>query len=328
MENGPPPVTSLLENYRNKKVFFEHLGGNNGDVLLRLSSIMVLKEKDMKFVANPRKADVIVINAGAKKDEWLDILGHYSKAYPSIPLIILPSSWLFDSNDEIAGLFNNRESPCYIYCREPYSLSLLNKIKFDDWVHLGLDHDMAFQVKGTRYLKNLADKKAEKFILVVERGDDDSVTKLRIPDTLTRRMVPKIVDFIPLRMRFYLSDIIFTLERMLLSKLRRREVDQTEFVKWAVGFIKENHTNFNHLPVYAADISLQAICSFKRFGTIISQAAAVVTTRLHVAILASLLGKPTYLVEGRWYKQKEVYEYSMKSSKNVKLLMLNSLFKN
>lgn len=42
------------------------------------------------------------------------------------------------------------------------------------------------------------------------------------------------------------------------------------------------------------------------------EANTIVTNRLHSAILGSVIGKPTYLIRGRWHKQRSVWEYSLK----------------
>ena len=52
--------------------------------------------------------------------------------------------------------------------------------------------------------------------------------------------------------------------------------------------------------------------SFKDFVSIIANADRVYTDRLHVAILAAILGKETLLIGNRYHKNRGVYEYSLR----------------
>jgi len=64
-------------------------------------------------------------------------------------------------------------------------------------------------------------------------------------------------------------------------------------------------------PVVAMDISLRNLCSFQDFCDRIADAKVVFTTRLHVGIFASMLGRPTFLFEGPYHKIRGVYEHSL-----------------
>ncbi|MCR3906934.1 MAG: polysaccharide pyruvyl transferase family protein [Tenericutes bacterium] len=57
--------------------------------------------------------------------------------------------------------------------------------------------------------------------------------------------------------------------------------------------------------------------SFKDFVALIEASKKVYTDRLHVAILAAILGKKTVLYPNSYYKNKAVYEYSLSNYPNV-----------
>lgn len=57
--------------------------------------------------------------------------------------------------------------------------------------------------------------------------------------------------------------------------------------------------------------------SFKDFVDIIESSNSVYTDRLHVAILAAILGKKTSLYSNSYYKNKGVFEYSLSNYPNV-----------
>lgn len=42
------------------------------------------------------------------------------------------------------------------------------------------------------------------------------------------------------------------------------------------------------------------------------EASSITSNRLHSAVLGSILGKKTFLIKGRWHKQRSVWEYSLR----------------
>ena len=66
------------------------------------------------------------------------------------------------------------------------------------------------------------------------------------------------------------------------------------------------------------DISL--LPNFRHFLHLVEGSRKVYTDRLHVAILAALLGKDTTLYSNSYYKNKGVYEYSLSDYPNVKFV--------
>lgn len=323
-----PSVKELLSAYRDRKFFFDPMGGNHGDKLIELGSMETFKRLEIQLIRNPRKAEFIVINGGGGMTPlWgygLQILGSYSKNFPHTPLIVLPSSW--DVRDvDIASLLKNHKAPIYLYARDPYSFAILKKIKFANDVRVGLDHDMAFNLQGTLFLKRLNERRAERHLLIVERGDVESPTGKKHLEPLLIRLIklsiPKeIRHCLPQPVLSSLRSMAYSLDRLAFGRKRRKEAARSKFAKQSVELVKRKHPEFDSLPVYAADISLPSFCSFWQFSLAVAQAAVVVTTRLHVGILGALLDKPTYLKAGNWHKIKGVYEYSLKDRNNVYLI--------
>lgn len=66
----------------------------------------------------------------------------------------------------------------------------------------------------------------------------------------------------------------------------------------------------HNVEIIEADISINT--SFSDFVGYTKGAKIVVTDRLHVGILASILEKPTILFSNSYFKSKSVYEYSLK----------------
>ena len=83
--------------------------------------------------------------------------------------------------------------------------------------------------------------------------------------------------------------------------------------------IKKIDPSLKHTKVVPLDISRKDITSLKGFFEYISKASAVATTRLHVGIVAALMGKKVYVIYGGAldYKRKGIVDYSLRRYSNV-----------
>jgi len=72
---------------------------------------------------------------------------------------------------------------------------------------------------------------------------------------------------------------------------------------------EEIFTDWN-MEIIIEDISINH--SFEDFVKVIARAKIVVTDRLHVGVLSSILEKPTLLLPNSYFKNKAVHEYSLK----------------
>jgi len=322
------PVEPLVNNYKDKKVFFEPLWGHNGDMLIRMGSLEMFKRVGIRLVKKPSDSELIVINGGAGMSHFwrhgFQVLENYSQNFPSKPLLVLPSSWSFDPSNFPVSL-SKRTAPVYFFSREPYSFELLKSVNFEEEVYLGLDHDMAFHLEGASFIKKLERRSESRHILVAERGDIESSTGLvqSLPNLmrLVQTIFPESLrKKIPKSVRDLSVELIWFLERLFFLQKNRKLAERSLFAKESIEYVLKSNTEFTELPVYAVDISLKSICSFRSFCLVIAQSGVVVTTRLHVAILSSLLGKSTFLKPGNWHKIIGVYEFSLKKRGNVKII--------
>ena len=83
---------------------------------------------------------------------------------------------------------------------------------------------------------------------------------------------------------------------------------QTTFQKSAFSLLEASPSE----TTICGDISSRSVVSFDTFCTLIRDARAVCTNRLHVGVLAAMLNKPTLLVEGSYHKTRGIYEYSLR----------------
>lgn len=315
------PLQEKLTEYAGKRVFFEPLHGNNGDKLIEMGSREMLRKIKANLVSKPQQAEVILLNGGAgMTDIWLhgfNTLKSYNRLYPEIPLIILPSSFLFTETD-FASLFSDRIAPAFVYSREHYSLNTLKDLVFPSDVRLGIDHDMAFHLQDSSYLKNLQSKTVQKHILIVERNDPESTTALY--EAPSQPILTK-SRYIPKSVKRPISKFLLTpLKHMALSKSLSEQQVNNVFTQECLKQIFQDYPTLKNLPVFAADISNPELCSFHTFSKLIAEAAVVVATRLHVGILAAMLNKPTYIKSGSYHKIRGIFEYSLVDKENIRLI--------
>lgn len=319
------PLSTALASYRNKPVFFEPLHGNNGDKLIEMGSRELLSQLGIRLVNRPEQAAVIVFNGGAgMTDIWVhgfETLATYNQRYPDIPLIVCPSSFWFTQTD-FPALFRDRRAPAWVYAREPYSLEILQALEFPTDVRLELDHDMAFHLQNSAYLRDLRTKTAQKHILIVERHDpesmtgaDQSATARATGTTLStwKQRIPQ-----PVRQAIYRHVTTPLRHRMIAKRLGEQGI-HTAFTQECLNRLIQDDPTRADLPIFAADISDPALCNFRCFSQLIAEAAVVVATRLHVGILAAMLDKPTYIQSGSYHKIRGIYEYSLADNKQVQL---------
>jgi exopolysaccharide biosynthesis predicted pyruvyltransferase EpsI len=320
------PLKDELLKYRGQPVFFEPLHGNNGDRLIEMGSLELLRKCGVRLVKKPEQAQLIVLNGGAgMTDIWLHgfrTLQSYNCKFPNIPLIICPSSFWFPQTD-FAALFQARTSPALVFAREAYSLEILQNLSFPGQIKLALDHDTAFHLEASNYVQNLRSKSDRKHILVVERDDPESVTKPISSGLETRssedsfnwrNSIPKNVK------RSIYRHITTPLKRITLAQSIGQRDFETPFTQACLQQVWQDYPAFQHLPVFAADISNPELCSFAMFSQLIAEAAVVVSTRLHVGMLGAMLDKPTYIKAGSYHKIQGIYDFSLADRDNVRLI--------
>ena len=98
------------------------------------------------------------------------------------------------------------------------------------------------------------------------------------------------------------------------------EAAQTPFARSAMERISAEMPALKTLPVYADDVADPAVCGFGRFTELVAGAAAVVTDRISVAVLATLLEKPVWVRPGTYHKVRGVFRHSLATRRNVRLI--------
>lgn len=306
-----PKVMETLLPYSGADVFLEPLDGNHGDRLILLGTERVMRQMDFRRVDDPHKADLILVNGGGGLfvQPWCSDLHRfraYAQGFIDTPMVVLPSSFYW-GNANLAECFARRRAPATLFARGPGSLVRLQTAGLPGSVTLGLDHDMALHLADSPLIENARKIRSQGYLLLVERFDEEHVGATAPPLTSfqsVRKCIPPIVQ--PLARR--------VLDHM---RFRRSELN---------GVVRElacaQRPELRDLPVVYNDVSNVTRNSFDDFVRIIAQAEAVVSTRLHVGILAAMLQKLTFLKDGPgdYRKLWSVYTQSLATTPHVQLL--------
>lgn len=303
----------FLRRYAGTSVYLERVWGNHGDHLIVMGAEALLSRAGVNVVDRPDRADVIVARGGGYAEAGAGHVLDLFEAYPSVPAVLLPTTLRLPRGYLSRRRPMARRAPTALWAREPTTYALLK-----DWasVREGVDaylgHDTAFGLAKTEWLKRLATSCEARHLLVVERGDEETVTGLRMSGVG------------PL----WIKELLPTALREGLKRIHRKIVAHraahTVFASSASEYLRRSYPDVSHLPLLAADISDGALMQFDDFVTTIAAAGAICTTRLHVGVLGALLGKPTVLhggsFAGAYRKIEDVYEHSLRGFPNVVLL--------
>ena len=305
-------ITDLLRRFRGQAAYFDELSGNNGDDLISNGARHAITSAGLNLVASPDRADVLIVTGGAGLSSVWG--GAYERIRPYAaeenrrrPLIILPSTISIESFD-LPGVLQSRSAPTYVFAREKLTLSRIRDGRWNADTTLAIDDDMAFHLKTSDWLTTVASRARDKHLLIVERRDAEALSgpadrAVPAPAPL-KRLVPQ------------------GLKRAIKRRTHVRARAGTPFAAWARSAAFERFGLDADTAVMTIDASLKGLLTFDQFVAAIADATAVITTRLHVAILASLLGKRTLVVPGdaRYGKIQGIYEYSLRDQPHVTLI--------
>ena len=109
--------------------------------------------------------------------------------------------------------------------------------------------------------------------------------------------------------------------RLFLDHDTALEFDYSKWTKRGTGvlhaFRDDKESSEIQLPIGNQDVSAGPDSQWKELLDIISQYSIVHTNRAHVSIAAALMGKETHIYPSSYFKQKEIFRYSLFNRKNV-----------
>ncbi|MEM6551175.1 MAG: polysaccharide pyruvyl transferase family protein [Planctomycetota bacterium] len=282
---------------------------------------------DMQRVDRPAEAEVIFLNGGATMTEcWRSgfrRLYDYGSRYPDTPVVVLPSSFDIRQTD-FPALLRRRRARTLLIARDRRSLRCLEAMVLPPVCELALSDDAAFELAGSRLIREWKAESKEKHVLVVIRGDREGLASEAGSgyDKAPFRPLPWWR-----RPRHFVRHVVLP---RLVSRRDRQEgpavdlnaalaVDGTADL---IRLVPRHSAELSGLgcPVVSLDVSDPRAYSFETFCRLIAEAKAVVTTRLHVGVFSALLEKQTVMVGQSYGKLEGIYERSMQTMGHVSLI--------
>jgi len=277
--------------------FFEPLGGNNGDRLIRMGAEHLFGKLGTRLVSSPEESRLIFINGGGgMNDIWpkgLEKFHSLRSMHPDTEIVVGPSSFYF-TRTNFAELIAAGNAPVTVFCRERESERLLHRILPTGIADLRLSHDLAFELIDSDVIRKLKQEATESHVLVALRGDREGLAGSRRGNIAAR--LPAIIRA-PLKR---------------LHRLHRRRQGAS-----LVERLIAEREQAASLPIVNADVSTAV--SFDRFVELIKSSALIITDRLHVSILGCLLDRRVSLLPGSYHKNRGVFELSMADQAHVQL---------
>lgn len=296
----------LLEKYSGADIFFDNLPfGNNGDLLIEMGSRHVHRKFGLRYVTEPRHADLLIVRGNGSfvegDDAVLKIVLGYAADHPDIPLCVEPSSFLYHEL-QLNPLIRGRTAPLYLFARDEVSFRYLLRQR-GAAIEVGLDHDLALSLRDSSLIAKLRPMDVDK-ILVVERMDIEHPFRSKPHFKAALRAYRSIV---PKRVRGIAKPLVNRLRSHAPSRIRKE----------AAALLDARFPELTHLPRVFEDVSDRATHDFESFLGTIATSAVVVTSRLHPGILAAMLGKPTILLVGEYPKIRAIYDHSLRGFDDV-----------
>jgi exopolysaccharide biosynthesis predicted pyruvyltransferase EpsI len=305
-------VRRFLAGFAGKRVFTPWIADDNGNELVVIAMRHLFGEAAITSVDSAEQADLIVIGSNGGMlgtATWIPkVFSDHWNGFPETPLCVLPSSYLFE-NRPFAERLQHRAAPVTLFARDRYSFEHMRDTQaLPPCCKLELDDDAAFALTGTPFIHQLAQIPRE-HILVVERTDiEHHAIAFDSGRVRLRRKVGKL-----------LGSRVKRLIYPLVTK--GRTYSKTTFRKQCDTILSEEFPEHVSEKRYVADIGNRNVCDVDKFCRAVAAAHVVFTTRMHVGILAAMIGRPTYLFKGPYHKIPGVYELSLASCEHVKLIL-------
>ncbi|WP_349309037.1 hypothetical protein [Microbacterium sp. MM2322] len=298
--------------------------GNNGDFLMHAVFDRMLAEMKIDRVA-PNTADLIIVppnGALLEVYQFPSILRERIAAHPDLPLVIFPSSALFETIDP-SFIFEGRTAETLWFFRERYSFEKTQSA----WganlgargVRLLLDHDVV--ASGHRFVREIAQphlsRSSTSGVQLLIGGRTDGESRLSTPPSESARRASLVMQVA--------RKVFFALPHAVRSTVARRIFRRR--LEAAGSQLMERVTAAGHelqreafQRVAVVDVSALEYSTFSYYIRAVSAADVVVSDRLHIALPAAVMGKRVYLVEAGYHKLSGVYEQSLDGLPNVTLV--------
>lgn len=320
-------LEEMMLEYRNKKFVLIEPGGNNGDRLIYMGMEKKLKELGINFTVSQYKENSKVsLLSSIYFGPWKRILKTPSAACKSSYGLGMAISKLdskvyeqtlrtdkiqVDPSDVVLIHGGGNVNDLY-----GFGIRLLKKIIQHSLNRVIIVGPQTYWFKWTHFPELFLKARQEVHLFCRERYSYNLLRSLSFPENVH--------VYLSHDTAFYLSKKDFQARRgaydlicfrtdaresLLFQKTKNSDVLQK---------IGPRDLRKSQMRVFVGDV--QSLPNFREFLELIEGSTKVCTDRLHVAILAAILGKDTTLYSDPYQKNKGVYEYGLSCYPNVKFV--------
>jgi exopolysaccharide biosynthesis predicted pyruvyltransferase EpsI len=288
VDSEQDPYLAFLRDRADRVFYRSPYPGNAGDSLIQFATPHVLDGLRVRLTVDPRDADVILI-PGGNPTMWRSIGPErwrtLSTRYPRAELVIGPAGFRNGYSDWVRSVVDARSTISALFARDPESFDVLRAAPFRPGLTCGLSHDPVLYLRNSAWIAAHRRAAAEEYDLCAFRNDHE--TNLAFPTEwhTLRRLIPS--------------------QRLLKVIIRNRAAAmRSRKIRLAVRDSKREAA----VAVVVDDVSGQR---FEIFVETVRAARVVHTDRLHVMLLAALLGKRVFAYPTSHAKLEGVYRHSL-----------------
>ncbi len=291
MLNIADPYVCFLRSCRHRLFHCWPYPGNSGDELIQKGTLQLLLDLGIDVTSDPGKAEIILYPGGCPTmhSQVMASIRETLKTFPEAELVIGPATFQFGHTDwvDVCNRFSSRIAA--LFARDPDSFTNLQRASLRNNIKTGLSHDSALYLRNSEWLEGHKQNAKEEYVLAAFRRGHEMETGI------VGRWIKHLQLYLPPKTFKKLTHWGRKRARLRRSKLARKISDQ-ELV-----FKEVNIANLD----------------FNSYVDAIRCSRDVHTDRLHVMLLAVMLGKPVFAYETSYQKLESVYEHSLKEWANV-----------
>jgi len=317
-------LEEILRKYQDKKFLVIELGGNNGDRLIYLGLERKLLELGIKYTIlqykeNSKLPFLLTLYFGSWK-KIIRTLTALSKNKSLEIAINKMDKWIYAQTLKTSKI---KVNPSYIILIHGsgnindvwgQGIRLLKSLIKHNPESVIIVAPQTYWFRETCFPKLFLATKQEIHLFCREKYSYNLLKSMNLPENVHIFLSPDTA--------FYLSKEDFHIRQGYHDLICLRTDKESALFKK-----KEDIAKFFEGLNLAAQLKRKIIIGdfsllvgFRDFIRLIETSKRVYTDRLHVAILAAILGKETVLYPNSYYKNRGVYEYSLSNYPNVKFI--------
>lgn len=294
MPHTQNPYMDFLRARANKIFYRMPYPGNAGDSLIQFATQTLLTDLGIRTTVNPAEAEVILV-PGGNPTMWPSIgplrWQELWRRYPQAEFLVGPAGFRSGYSDWAAVVNSDGRMVSGLFARDPASHRNLLEADLRVDIVRELAHDPALYLRHSGWMEAHRKAATEEFELAAFR--DDHETNIPYSEALRRlrRVIP--------------GRIYARIVRRGAQAVRKHKLQVAKRLTSEQGTLIDN------------DVSRQR---FEVFVEVIRAARSVHTDRLHVMLLAAMLGKKIFAYQTTHGKLEGVYHHSLQNWADVTMV--------